>query len=85
MFEIGNIVKQVTSFWDGIPFTPTDKLYVISKIDADESGYKYGIRNIETGSDSYWWSDHHFELVDKGSIELARQLRDKYLENYKIE
>lgn len=85
MFEIGNVVKQIAPFWDDFPFIQTDDLFVISKINADESGYRYGIRDMETGADSYWWSDYHFKLVDKGSIEFARQLRDKYLENYKIE
>lgn len=84
MFEIGNIVKQIASYWDGFPFIPSDDLYVISEISANEYGYSYGIRNMDIGSISYWWRDYQLELVDKGSIELAKSLRDKDLERRSV-
>ena len=67
LFEPGNIVRMIDTYWHGAlnePRNEIGKLFVIKEV----NGRKYGIMNMETGDLSYWWDNSHLEFVSEGSL-----------------
>ena len=61
-YKVGDIVRIINTYWYGHMNEPRDdigKLFVISEVSCG-----YGIRDLETGSASYWWHDDQLEYVD---------------------
>lgn len=73
MYEIGDIVRKIDTYWYG-QFNESrediGKLYVISKV----SSGKYEIRDYETGFSSAWWHDDQLEFVRHGESDILQTL-----------
>ena len=84
LFEPGNIVKMIDTYWHGDLNEPRDeigKLFVIKEV----SGTQYGIINMENGNSSYWWDNSQLEFVSEGSldeIKKCEKIRDDIEKRY---
>ena len=84
LFEPGNIVKMIDTYWHGDLNEPRDeigKLFVIKEV----RGTQYGIINMENGNSSYWWDNSQLEFVSEGSldeIKKCEKIRDDIEKRY---
>lgn len=73
MYEVGDVVRKVDTYWRGALNESREdigKLYVISEI----SDGDYGIRDYETGFYSAWWHDDQLEFVRHGEYDILQKL-----------